>query len=38
MTGTRARHGENDDAVPDDMSIVLDSLYAAYSETPGDSP
>lgn len=37
MTGTRARHGEDDDALLDDMSIVLDSLYAAYPETPGES-
>ena len=37
MTGARARHGENDDALLRDMSIVLDSLYAAYPETLGDS-
>jgi len=38
LTGARARHGENDDALLEDMSIVLDSLYAAYPETPGDFP
>jgi hypothetical protein len=38
ITGARARHGENDDALLEDMSIVLDSLYAAYPESPGDSP
>jgi hypothetical protein len=36
MAGVRARHGENDDALLGDMSIVLDSLYAAYPETAGD--
>lgn len=38
MAGARARHGEDDDALLKDMSIVLDSLYAAYPETPGDTP
>jgi len=38
MAGARARHGKNDDALLKDLSIVLDSLYAAYSETAGDSP
>jgi hypothetical protein len=38
MAGARARHGEDDDALLSDMTIVLDSLYAAYPETPGDSP
>lgn len=38
MAGTRVRRGEDDDAVLEDMSIVLDSLYAAYPDTPGDSP
>jgi hypothetical protein len=33
MAGARARHGENDDALLKDMSIVLDSLYAAYPDT-----
>jgi len=37
MTGARARHDEDDDALLKDMSIVLDSLYAAYPETPEDS-
>ncbi|MGN6457446.1 MAG: chromate resistance protein ChrB domain-containing protein [Achromobacter mucicolens] len=37
MAGARARHGEDDDALLQDMSIVLDSLYAAYPETPRDS-
>jgi hypothetical protein len=38
MAGTRVRHGEDDDALLKDMSVVLDSLYAAYSEAQGDSP
>lgn len=38
MAGARVRHGEDDDALLEDMSIVLDSLYAAYPETPGDTP
>jgi hypothetical protein len=38
MTGARARHGEDDDALLADMAIVLDSLYAGYPETAGDSP
>jgi hypothetical protein len=38
MTGARARLGEDDDALLGDMSIVLDSLHAAYPVTPGDSP
>ncbi|HXS72715.1 MAG TPA: chromate resistance protein ChrB domain-containing protein [Rhodanobacteraceae bacterium] len=33
MAGARARHGEDDDALLRDMSIVLDCLYAAYPET-----
>jgi hypothetical protein len=37
MAGARARHGEDDNALLADMSTVLDSLYAAYSETEGDS-
>ena len=38
MAGARARHGEDDNALLADMSIVLDCLYAAYSETEGESP
>lgn len=38
MAGARARHGENDNALLADMSTVLDCLYAAYSETEGESP
>lgn len=37
MAGARTRHGEDDNALLADMSIVLDSLYAAYSDTEGDS-
>lgn len=37
MAGAQARHGEDDNALLADMSIVLDSLYAAYSETEGGS-
>lgn len=36
MTGARARHGDHDDGLLTDISIVLDSLYAAYLDTPGD--
>jgi hypothetical protein len=32
MAGARARHGEDDDALLKDISVVLDSLYAAYPE------
>jgi len=38
MAGARARHGENDDALLKDMSVVLDSRSAAYPETEGGSP
>lgn len=37
MAGARSRHGDDDDALLKDMSVVLDSLYAAYSETEGGS-
>ncbi|MBN8735946.1 MAG: chromate resistance protein [Xanthomonadales bacterium] len=37
MAGARARQGEDDDALLADMSVVLDCLYAAYSETQGES-
>ena len=37
MAGARTRHGEDDDALLADMSIVLDCLYAAYSEMEGGS-
>ena len=37
MAGARARHGEDDNALLADMSIVLDCLYAAYSEMEGGS-
>lgn len=36
MAGARTRRGTNDDALLKDMSIVLDSLYTAYSETEGE--
>jgi hypothetical protein len=36
MAGARTRHGEEDDALLKDMSLVLDCLYAGYSETEGD--
>jgi hypothetical protein len=38
MTGARARHGDNDDSLLHDMTTVLDCLYAAYLDTPGESP
>lgn len=38
MAGARARHGEDDDSLLNDMSIVLNSLYAAYPATTGDFP
>lgn len=38
MAGARARHGEDDNALLADMWTVLDCLYAAYSETEGESP
>lgn len=38
MAGARARHGEDDDALLEDMSIVLDCLYAGYPETEGEPP
>jgi len=37
MAGACARHGEDDNALLADMSIVLDCLYAAYSEMEGGS-
>lgn len=37
MTGARARRGDDDDGLLADMSVVLDSLYAAYLDTPGDN-
>ena len=37
MAGARTRHGADDNALLADMSIVLDCLYAAYSETEGGS-
>lgn len=36
MTGARARHGDDDDGLLQDMATVLDCLYAAYLETPGE--
>lgn len=38
MAGAHIRHGEDDDALLKDMSIVLDNLYAAYPETEGEPP
>ena len=38
MAGARARHGEDDDALLKDMSVVLDCLYMAYSEAQPDEP
>lgn len=37
MAGARTRHGENDDALLKEMSVVLDCLYAAYSDTQGEA-
>ena len=37
MTGARARRGDDDDGLLQDMATVLDCLYAAYLETPGES-
>lgn len=36
MAGARARHGDDDDALLQDMATVLDCLYAAYLENPGE--
>lgn len=36
MTGARARHGDDDDGLLADMGTVLDCLYAAYLDTPGE--
>lgn len=38
MTGARARRREDDDGLLQDMSTTLDCLYAAYLESPGESP
>lgn len=38
MTGARARRGDDDDGLLADVSTVLDCLYAAYLDTPGESP
>lgn len=37
MAGARARRGDDDDGLLQDMSTVLDCLYAAYLENPGES-
>lgn len=37
MTGARARRREDDDGLLQDMSTMLDCLYAAYLESPGES-
>jgi hypothetical protein len=37
MAGARARRGNDDDGLLLDMTTVLDCLYAAYLETPGES-
>lgn len=36
MAGARARRGDDDDGLLQDMTIVLDCLYAAYLESPGE--
>jgi hypothetical protein len=36
MTGARARRGDDDDGLLHDMTTVLDCLYAAYLDTPGE--
>ncbi|MFC4761924.1 chromate resistance protein ChrB domain-containing protein [Dyella koreensis] len=36
MTGARARRGDDDDGLLHDMATVLDCLYAAYLDTPGE--
>lgn len=37
MAGARARRREDDDELLQDMSTMLDCLYAAYLESPGES-
>jgi hypothetical protein len=36
MTGARARRGDDDDGLLADIGTVLDCLYAAYLDTPGE--
>jgi hypothetical protein len=38
MAGARARRGNDDDGLLQDMTTVLDCLYAAYRNPPGESP
>lgn len=38
MTGARARRADDDDGLLHDMTTVLDCLYTAYLESPGESP
>lgn len=38
MAGARARRGDDDDGLLQDMTTVLDCLYAAYLDPPGESP
>lgn len=37
MAGARARHGDDDDRLLQDIGLVLDCLHAAYLETPPPS-
>jgi hypothetical protein len=37
ITGARARRGDDDDGLLQDMTTVLDCLYAAYLDTTGES-
>jgi hypothetical protein len=36
MTGARARRGDDDDGLLGDIGTVLDCLYAAYLDIPGE--
>lgn len=38
MAGARARRGDDDDGLLQDMTTVLDCLYAAYLDPPGEPP
>ncbi|KZC39088.1 MULTISPECIES: chromate resistance protein ChrB domain-containing protein [Rhodanobacter] len=38
MAGARSRRGNDDDGLLQDMTTVLDCLYAAYLDPPGESP
>lgn len=38
MSGARIRRGNDDDGLLQDMSTLLDCVYAAYLESPGELP